>query len=219
MCTGHPPFRAESAVAVLRRVSDDEPRPVRGLNAEVPAWLAEIIAKLHAKDPAQRFQTAAEVSELLGRCLAHLQQPLTVPLPHDLPRALQPRLRRRVHFARWAMASFVVLSAISVVLMVWRSGQKIDGDESPGLNSEEQFQIGERKNVGTDEIEQRIHVLGERTQALQADLDPRSISHREDPISTEIQNTLNKARSLEQEIHSGAMGAPHLLDFQSRERR
>ena len=28
MCTGEPPFRAETAVAVLRRVSDDVPRPI-----------------------------------------------------------------------------------------------------------------------------------------------------------------------------------------------
>ena len=39
MCTGHPPFRAESAVAVLRRVSDDTPRPVRAINPDMPEWL------------------------------------------------------------------------------------------------------------------------------------------------------------------------------------
>ncbi len=39
MCTGHPPFRAESPLVVLRRVCDDEPRPLRELNPEVPAWL------------------------------------------------------------------------------------------------------------------------------------------------------------------------------------
>ncbi len=51
MCTGHPPFRADSAVAVLRRVSDDTPRPIREINAEIPDWLEAIIAKLHAKSP------------------------------------------------------------------------------------------------------------------------------------------------------------------------
>jgi serine/threonine-protein kinase len=38
-CTGRPPFRGPSAVAVLRRVSDEEPRSVRALNADLPAWL------------------------------------------------------------------------------------------------------------------------------------------------------------------------------------
>src|SRR5205807_415076 len=61
MCTGHAPFRADSAMAVLRRVCDEQPRPVRAVNPDVPGWLADIIGKLHAKEPAQRFQTAAEV--------------------------------------------------------------------------------------------------------------------------------------------------------------
>ena len=58
-----------------------------------------------AKDPAGRFQTAAEVADLLGRCLAHVQQPLTVPLPDEaIGAAIRPdsgRTRRR----RWAAAA------------------------------------------------------------------------------------------------------------------
>ena len=53
-----------------------------------PKQVAAIIARLHAKDPAQRYQSAAEVADLLGRCLAHVQQPLVLPLPPtDLPAA------------------------------------------------------------------------------------------------------------------------------------
>src|SRR5262249_17857567 len=66
LCAGHAPFRASTTMAVLKRVCEDSPRPLREINSEIPAWLAAIIAKLHAKDPASRFQTAAEVAELLG---------------------------------------------------------------------------------------------------------------------------------------------------------
>ncbi len=38
-CTGVPPFRGPSAMAVLRRVSDEQPTPIRSRNADVPAWL------------------------------------------------------------------------------------------------------------------------------------------------------------------------------------
>ena len=78
MCAGHPPFRAETPLAVLRRVCDHEPRPLREINPEVPAWLEAIVARLTAKDPARRFQTATEVADLLERCLAHVQQPLSL---------------------------------------------------------------------------------------------------------------------------------------------
>ncbi len=39
LCTGHPPSPAESAVAVLRRVSDDTPQPVGAIDPDVPEWL------------------------------------------------------------------------------------------------------------------------------------------------------------------------------------
>ena len=81
MCTGRPPFRGTSAVAVLRQVSDEQPPPVRSLNPDVPAWLESLIDRLMAKDPAERFQSAAEVAGLLEGYLAHLRQPATVPAP------------------------------------------------------------------------------------------------------------------------------------------
>ncbi|MBI2808950.1 MAG: DUF1080 domain-containing protein [Planctomycetes bacterium] len=73
MCTGHPPFRASGTHAVLKRVIDAAPRPIREVNNEIPDWLCDIIAKLHAKTPADRFQTAKEVAELLGQRLADVQ--------------------------------------------------------------------------------------------------------------------------------------------------
>src|SRR5207253_686938 len=47
MGSGHPPFRASGTHAVLKRVIDASPRPIREINSEVPDWLCAIIAKLH----------------------------------------------------------------------------------------------------------------------------------------------------------------------------
>jgi serine/threonine-protein kinase len=113
MCTGHPPFRAESAVAVLRRVSDDSPRPVREINPDIPEWLEAVISKLHAKEPAARFQSAAEVGDLLSGCLAHTQEPLNVPLPAELAvRSGKSHARsRRRRTLGWAAAALVSIAA------------------------------------------------------------------------------------------------------------
>ncbi len=81
MCTGRPPFRAETSYGVLRRITDDEPRPIREINPDIPDWLCDIVAKLMAKRPDDRFQSAHEVAMLLEQCLAHVQQPTVVPLP------------------------------------------------------------------------------------------------------------------------------------------
>ncbi len=85
LCTGRPPFRAESTMAVLKRVCEEDPRPIREVNSDIPDWLAAIVAKLMAKNAADRFQTASEVADLLGRHLAHLQEPSSAPLPAPVP--------------------------------------------------------------------------------------------------------------------------------------
>ncbi len=81
MCTGRPPFRAENTMAVLKRVCEDTPHSIRDLNPEVPDWLVATITRLHAKNPAERFQSAAEVAQYLENGLAHLHQPSAVPAP------------------------------------------------------------------------------------------------------------------------------------------
>jgi serine/threonine protein kinase len=81
MASGRSPFRADSAMAVLKRVCDDRHRSIRELDPDIPDWLEAVIDRLLAKDPADRFQTAAEVADLLERGLAHVQQPTAVPRP------------------------------------------------------------------------------------------------------------------------------------------
>jgi serine/threonine protein kinase len=81
MCVGHSPFRASTTMGVLKRVCHDAPRPIREVNSDIPDWLCAIVMKLLAKSPANRFQSAGEVAELLERWLAHLQQPTIVAKP------------------------------------------------------------------------------------------------------------------------------------------
>jgi hypothetical protein len=81
LCTGRPPFRAANTLAVLRRVSEDIPRPIRETNPEVPEGLVAVVDKLLAKEPAERYQSASEVVEALGQQLAQLQHAAWVPPP------------------------------------------------------------------------------------------------------------------------------------------
>ncbi len=97
MCTGRSPFRAESSLAVLRQVCDASAPPICGLNPAVPSWLVEIVARLHAKEPAGRYGSAAEVAGLLGGHLARVAgasgMPGAGPAPPPTPR-LAPGRRR-----------------------------------------------------------------------------------------------------------------------------
>ena len=81
MAAGRSPFRADSAMAVMKRVCDVRHRSIREINPDVPTWLEATIDRLLAKEPADRFQTAAEVADVLERGLAHFQQPTILPPP------------------------------------------------------------------------------------------------------------------------------------------
>jgi tetratricopeptide (TPR) repeat protein len=111
MCTRRPPFVGDSTMAVLRKVSDDPPRPIRELNRDVPDWLVAIVDKLMAKDPDERYQSAQEVAELLAQHLTELERPPR-PLATEIPPLAPPAaVLARPSRARTA----VVLAAASVV--------------------------------------------------------------------------------------------------------
>ncbi|MFO0919939.1 MAG: serine/threonine-protein kinase [Planctomycetaceae bacterium] len=68
LCTGRPPFRAETTFGVLRRIRETSPRPIREINPDIPDWLERIVLKLLEKQAADRFATAQEVAALLEQC-------------------------------------------------------------------------------------------------------------------------------------------------------
>jgi hypothetical protein len=118
MCTGRPPFRAPSSMAVLKRVCEVTPRPIREINPELPRWLEDLVARLHAKVPADRFASAREVSDLLALHLAALQQggtpsahtqPLAAKLPAEKPAQVPPRRPRRLRM----MAAAALLALLA----------------------------------------------------------------------------------------------------------
>lgn len=116
MCTGRSPFRADSTMASLRRVCDDTPRPIREINPDIPDWLAAIIDRLFEKNPDNRFQTAAEVADLLEQFLAHVQDPRTVRPLHGLPASREPRVRQTGRASwrpRWVAAAMVLGLAVA----------------------------------------------------------------------------------------------------------
>jgi len=116
MLAGHPPFRANHALAVLVRVVEDTPRPLREIIPETPEWLCRIVEKLQAKDPAERFPSAREVADVLADCE---QQVKAHGVLRDFSRIPggKPRNGRR-RLAGW-LAAAAALAVIGVSL-AWR---------------------------------------------------------------------------------------------------
>ena len=72
MLSGRPPFVADSAMTLMMMHLNDPVPNVRGFRTDVPPELVEILEKSLAKDRADRYQSAAEMSADLKRALAYI---------------------------------------------------------------------------------------------------------------------------------------------------
>jgi eukaryotic-like serine/threonine-protein kinase len=72
MLTGLPPFPGSSPFNVLKQVTDRRPKPVQTFNPAIPDSLTDVLDRLMAKDPRDRFATAAEAADALCAELARL---------------------------------------------------------------------------------------------------------------------------------------------------
>jgi serine/threonine protein kinase len=133
LCAGRPPFRADGVHAVLKRVIEDTPRPIQEVNPEIPGWLCDLIVRLHAKSPDDRFPSAQDVVDLLGQYLAHLQQPNKVELPGEVANAPSPRQARRRRRVGPVAAGFVLFVLCVGLLLAYPAGWLVRSPKSDSL--------------------------------------------------------------------------------------
>ncbi|APZ93390.1 serine/threonine protein kinase [Fuerstiella marisgermanici] len=65
LLTGKPPFSADSVVNKLKAHERQQPPALQELRDDVPAELADIVTRMMARNPDDRFQTPAEVAKAL----------------------------------------------------------------------------------------------------------------------------------------------------------
>jgi eukaryotic-like serine/threonine-protein kinase len=76
MVTGHSPFQGTSATTVCFKVANREPIAASALDMTLPPQLDAVISRAMSKDPAERYQTGAELAEDL-RILQQTYKPGT----------------------------------------------------------------------------------------------------------------------------------------------
>lgn len=129
MCTGRPPFEAETPYGVLRRITDSSPAHLSSINPNIPSWLCKVIDTLLEKEAAQRFDSADTVARILEQCLAHVQRPRDIELPTELRPAKTQSLRLFV------VAGAVVVACGGLFWAVMNQANSVD-DKSRAQASE-----------------------------------------------------------------------------------
>jgi eukaryotic-like serine/threonine-protein kinase len=172
MCTGHPPFRAESVYAVMQRIVNDPPRPIREQNPLIPAWLEEFILRLLEKDKAERFASAALCAGILDEELASLNNPACA---RERPRrwsGCQPqrywgKYRRRVILAGAVVAGTAVALMSAVFLKPPFRGNSLDHENrapttAPSVAREPAVTVPLWEADGTRELANALNALESR---------------------------------------------------------
>ena len=70
LLTGRPPFTGDSPVAIAYQHVRENPIPPSRVDPELPAWADPIVLRAMAKDPGERYQTAAEMRSDIQRALS-----------------------------------------------------------------------------------------------------------------------------------------------------
>ena len=70
LLTGRPPFTGDSPVAIAYQHVREHPVPPSRVDPEIPVWADSIVLKAMAKDPADRYQSAAEMRTDIQRALS-----------------------------------------------------------------------------------------------------------------------------------------------------
>ena len=115
LLTGEVPFTGDNFVAVAMKHMSEPPPPVRDRRPDVPARLAAAIDRTLAKDPADRFQTMAELEAELEACLEELDSEGDATMIVERPvAAARPTARpaRRARRRRWPVLAVLALCAV-----------------------------------------------------------------------------------------------------------
>lgn len=119
LLSGKPPFDADNEVELLLSVLNQDPPPLRQVEASVPLDLEVIVLKCLQKEPAQRYESALALAEDLGRYLRG--EPIVA-----RPASTLYRLRRLAqrHRAWVAVGALLLLSLVCFLLMMARTRQE-----------------------------------------------------------------------------------------------
>ena len=178
MCTGRPPFRAETSYGILRRITDAPPRPVREISPEIPFWLCSIIDRLLAKAPNGRYSSAAEVESLLAQCLAHAQQPDVLRLPIGLAGEQKKSTKRTRKSIAVVAASLIVLLGSVMAIQHGSNDHQRTTDAISESDSELEPDVAASNRDGINAAETYVHDYDPATDWDASEKELRSVANQ-----------------------------------------
>ena len=174
MGSGNSPFQGANPIDIARRVTELVPPLLHDVNPNIPHFFSDIVTRLLAKEPSERFQSAKDLHELLQEYLsvANLggsdELPFSAPLPLPSPASPTPQSSpTQVRHRRWLPAAVAGVAATVIVtgLLTWQpwrsrvSELPIQAAQSPARTSGE-FSVAQDGSADFVGIREALEKVG-----------------------------------------------------------
>ncbi len=136
LLTGQPPFQGDSPVAVAYQHVREDPIPPSDLEPDLSADVDAVVMKSLAKNPANRYQNAAEMSDDLGRILAGRHVLATPLLREPAPRPAPPPRRQRPDRPRPSRRRILLVALLTLLAAAAVTGGLLLAQDSKTGSSE-----------------------------------------------------------------------------------
>ncbi|MCI0537275.1 MAG: serine/threonine protein kinase [Verrucomicrobiales bacterium] len=144
LLTGRPPFQAATAMAMLQKVIDKEPLPLRVVNSAIPLELETICLKCLEKDPLRRYARAEELANELRRFLR--DEPITARPVSTFEKGWRWCRRKPVIATLSASVALLLLAfVIGAPIAIYRINQEKNRAEAEAAAKRVQLYVSELK--------------------------------------------------------------------------
>ena len=169
LITLRPAFDHTDRLEMIVKIAHDDPRRPRQIDPSIPRDLETIVLKAMAKDPAQRYASARDLADDLGRFLEGRQ--IMARSASLLPRAAKWVRRRPMHAASTLLAGLLVVGTFGGIvyrdILIQRHDRQLEAeviraDSSARLSQRhlEAFQLRQaREALDARQIERAQYIL------------------------------------------------------------
>jgi serine/threonine-protein kinase len=211
LLVGRPPFQGDSPVSVAYQHVREAPVPPSHLDPEITPAMDAITLKALAKDPADRYQTAAAMRADIGRLLAGQEvvarTPVAVPVPaaapasaaeattvldpteHTATRALEASAPRR----RWGLVSFLIaliVLAAGVGIFFMLNANRVETVPVPSVV--DRLQADAEQTLITAKLQPRVQLFNGPDDTTKGRVTKQNFAPGTSvPIGTEVEVTVN----------------------------
>ncbi len=173
LASGKPIFTGDSSLEILYQHVNEEPEPIAQKAAHLPREIKYIISKCIEKNPEHRFQSAAEILEVLEKKRATVMSRYLRSL--ETKRA-HPTIKRMLMILLFLIFTSVALFVVNNLLIDKRDQKSIQMDQKAvsqtqstdiGKEPERQEPVGEPESAGKGDSPAEKRIEQEKTKGIE----------------------------------------------------